>query len=96
MTYFVNQYEIILKFSEDEHDQLYEEFIDFKTISDSQTDLNQAILKEYDNGMKEYRMDIVWHQLEEPKSPIGCSYRFRRLFKVAKIILVTPHSNDGI
>lgn len=38
-----------IKFLEDELDQLYEEFIDFKTISDLQIDLNQAILKEYEN-----------------------------------------------
>ena len=91
--YFVNQYEI-LKFLEDEHE--HEEFIDFKTISDSQIDLNQAILIECNNGTKEYRMDIMLHKLQELKSPIGCSFRFRRLFKVAKIILVTPNSNAGI
>ena len=32
--------EKILKLLENEHDQLYEEFIDFKTISDSQINLN--------------------------------------------------------
>ena len=45
-------YEKMLKFLEDKHYQLYEEFIDFKTISDSQINLNQAILKEYDDGTK--------------------------------------------
>ena len=45
-------YEKMLKFLEDEHYQLFEEFIDFKTISDSQINLNQAILKEYDDGTK--------------------------------------------
>ena len=57
--YFANQYEKILKFSEDEHDKLYEEFIDFNIFSDLEIDLNQAILKEYDSGTKEYRMDII-------------------------------------
>ena len=57
--YFANQYEKILKFSEDEHDHLYEEFIDFNIFSDLEIDLNQAILKEYDSGTKEYRMDII-------------------------------------
>ena len=94
--HFVNQYKKILKFLEDKHDQLYEEFIDFKTISDSQIDLNQAILKEYGDVTKEYHIDIIWHQLQELKSPIDCSNRFRRLFKFAKTILVTPHSNAGI
>lgn len=50
--YFVNQYEKIRKFLEHEQDQPSEEFIDFKAISDSQLYPNQAILKEYDNGMK--------------------------------------------
>ena len=61
--HFVNQYKKILKFLEDKHDQLYEEFIDFKTVSDSQIDLNQAILKEYGDVTKEYHIDIIWHQL---------------------------------
>ena len=75
---------------------VYESLIDFNTISDSQIDLSQAILKEYDDGTKEYRMDIIWYQLQELKSPTGCSYRFRRLFKVVKIILVTMQPNSGI
>ena len=57
--YFVNQYEKILNFLEDKHDQLYEEFIDFKTSCESQIDLNQAILKVYNDGTKEYCMDII-------------------------------------
>ena len=91
--YFVNQYK---KISEEKHDQLYKEIIDLKTISDSQIAPNQAILKEYDNGMKEYCMDITWHQLQELKSSAGSSYRFRQLFKIVKTILVTAHSNAGI
>ena len=58
MIYFVNQYKKIQKISEEKHDQLYKEIIDLKKISDSQIAPNQAILKEYDNGMKEYCMDI--------------------------------------
>lgn len=93
--YFVNQCKKIYKILKEKHDQLYKEIIDLKTISDSQIAPNQAILKEYDNGTKEYCMDITWHQLQELKSSAGCSYRFRQLFKIVTTILVTAHSNAG-
>ena len=35
-------------------------------------------------------------ELQNLKSPIGSTYRFRKLFKVAKIIIITPHSNAGV
>ena len=41
-------------------------------------------------------MNIIRHQLQELKSPVGCSYRFRQRFKAAAIILVKPYSNAGI
>ena len=42
----------IRKFLEHEQDQPYEEFTDFKAISDPQLHPNQAISKEYDDGTK--------------------------------------------
>ena len=41
-------------------------------------------------------MDTIWYILQAVKSPTGNHYRFRLLFKVAKIVLITPHSNAGI
>ena len=57
----------------------------WKTLSD-------AIFAEYDHGCKEYRMDVIWHHLNQIKSPIGHNFSFDFLFRVASIVLVIPHS----
>lgn len=58
--------------------------------------LSDAIFAEYDDGCKEYRMDVIWHHLNQIKSPIGHNFSFDFLFRVAIIVLVIPHSNVGI
>lgn len=50
-----------------------------------------ATVKEED-GKCYYRMDILWHFLSKLKMPDG-SCCFGRLAKVAKLVLVIPHSN---
>ena len=41
-------------------------------------------------------MDTIWYMLNNLKSLVGNNSRFHLLFQVAKLILVTPHSNSGI
>ena len=41
-------------------------------------------------------MDVIWHQIQEMKSPAGDNFRFKLLFRVAVLVLITPHSNAGI
>ena len=41
-------------------------------------------------------MDVIWYLLERLTSGIGNDYRFRNMFKLAKIVLITRHSNAGI
>jgi len=94
--YFTEMYKDVLSFSEREYEQLFEEFIDFQTISEAEICLDEAIIEEHEDGTKEYRIDVIWYELQNPKSPIGSNYRFGKLFKVAKIIIITPHSNAGI
>jgi len=50
-----------------------------------------ATVKE-ENGKCYYRMDILWHFLAKLKMPDG-SCCFGQLAKVAKLVLVIPHSN---
>ena len=50
-----------------------------------------ATVKE-DDGKCYYRMDILWHFLSTLKMPDG-SHCFGKLTKVAKLVLVIPHSN---
>ena len=42
--------------------------------------------------MTHHRMDIVWHHLSSLKAPDG-NLRFNQLCKIAKLVLVLPHSN---
>ena len=58
--------------------------------------LSDVIFAEYDDGSEEYRMDVIWYHLNQIKSPIGNNFSFNLLFRVASIMLMTPHSNAGI
>ncbi len=73
-----------------------EQFIDFKTLEYEEIDLSEAVLATYDDGSIEYRMDVIWYLIQQLKSPIGNCYRFSLLFQVARLVLITPHSNAGI
>ena len=86
--YFTTHFSNILHFSEREGDRLYDEFIDYKSVTDEEFDLDEALLCSYDDGTNEYRMDVIWYMLQNLKSPIGNNYKFRLLFKVAKIVLI--------
>ena len=74
-------------------DKLFEEFINFKSLSDSELPLGAW---EVDDGSKEYRIDTLWYHIQQLRSLAGNNQRFELLFKVAKLILITPHSNAGI
>ena len=58
--------------------------------------LSDTIFAEYDDGSKEYRMDVIWYHLNQIKSPIGNNFSFNLLFHFASIVLMIPHSNAGI
>ena len=96
VNYFLTKYCDLLNMNERKYDHLYEEFQDFKLLNDDELDLSDAILTTYDDGSIEYRMDTIWYILQEIKSPVGNNYRFRTLFEIAKLVLITPHSNAGI
>lgn len=75
---------------------LSEEFVEYQLLNN--TDVPQAVwdqAKVYEEDGTDhyhYRMDIIWNFLSEMKSGDGCK-KFGRLSKVAKLILVIPHSN---
>ena len=74
-------------------DKLFEEFIDFKSLSDSELPPGAW---EVDDGSKEYRIDTLWYHIQQLRSLAGSNQRFELLFKLTKLILITPHSNAGI
>ena len=97
LKYFIAKYKTILNFTETDLDLLYDEFFDFKTLSENHVNLEEAKIPRKDENQKvQYRMDVIWHQLQELTSPAGDNFRFRLLFRVALLVLITPHSNAGI
>ena len=91
--YIVEKYKGILQHDDYEMDKLFEEFIDFESLSDSE--LPPGIW-EVDDGSKEYRIDTLWYHIQQLRSLAGSNQRFELLFKLTKLILITPHSNAGI
>ena len=46
---------------------------------------------------KEYRIDVLWHHLAHMRQDgVGDKFRFHLLFNVARLVLITPHSNASI
>ena len=90
--YFVEKYKGILQYDDYEIDKLFEEFIDFKSLSDSELPSaawEDATVKEFDDGSKEYRIDTLWYHIQQLRSLARNNQRFELLFKVAKLILMT-------
>ena len=89
------RYQHILNFNARENEILYEEFIDYQLMND--TDLpkeaKQAATLQLDEDGKivSLRMDVVWGYLGNLK--ISGYPRFQNLNKVAQLVLVLPHSN---
>ena len=77
-----------------ESEQFSEEFSVYQLIEDNEIPQNiwdTATVKEDDEN-RYYRMGILWQFLSTLKMP-DSSLCFERLAKVAKLILVIPHSN---
>ena len=77
---------------------MFEEFTDYKTLSISElpdTALTDTLIASYEDH-DEYRLGTTWYHICQMKSLIGNDYRFRNLFNVVRLVLVTPHSNAGI
>ena len=84
-------------------DTLYEEFIDYQCMNDAdigdeaweeakvsdgvKNDINE------ENNSYHYWVDILWWHIAQLCIP-GCSVkRFKYLIKLAKLVLIMPHSN---
>ena len=84
--------------SRSELSKLREEFVDDQLLDDRivpQSVWDAAtILLDEESGDRKYRIDVIWHYLSNMKCGDGRG-RFNRLSKIAKLILVIPHSNAG-
>lgn len=70
-------------------EELYKEYIDFTTI-------DETTVCNCKDASKENRMDAIWYYLQSLKSPVDNNSQFERLFKVARIVLLSPYSNPEI
>ena len=61
-----------------EMDKLFEEFINFKSLSDSELSSGAW---EVDDGSKEYRIHTLWYHTQQLKSLAGNNQRVELLFK---------------
>jgi hypothetical protein len=101
--YFVSKFEKILSLSPADVDKLQEEFTDYQLLQPSQIPQSiwdSAVVKlDDDNDMLShdpscYRMDVIWGYIAKMQLPDG-SLKFPKLGKIAKTVLVIPHSNAG-
>ena len=96
VNYFAERYQSILNFDEYSYKLLYDQFHEYKLANENEINLEEAIISEYNDGSKDYRMDIIWYTWNNLKSLVGYNSRFHLLFQVAKLIFITPHSNSEI
>ena len=81
VNYFVERYESILNFDEYSYELLYDQFHEYKLVNENEIKLEEAIISEYDDGSKDYRMDTIWYMLNNLKSLIGIILVFIYCFK---------------
>lgn len=95
---FCEKYSDILNFTNSEMDKLQEEFVDYQLLE--KRDIPESIWKEAlvyedeENDIKHYRMDVIWGYIDRLKRADN-SPQFRLLCKVARLVLIIPHSNAG-
>ena len=92
--YFVRRYNDLLPFSSpQEHDKLSEEFTDYQLLNDNEVPESvwKSAVVQDDESCTFYRMDMIWHYLL--LKAVDGKNRFSRISRVAKLVLVIPHSN---
>ena len=96
--FFVEKFKLNL--SSKALNELQEEFLAYQLLDESDIPTSvwdDACVREKDDDeevTKYYRMDTIWGYLSTMKLADG-QFQFKKLFKVAKLILVLPHSNAG-
>ena len=96
---FVDKYKSVKSVNDIDCDKLYDEFIDYQTLSNNEipnTAFDDA--KVVDGTIDEeeffhYRMDILWWHLSNLTMPNTSAKHFKCLPKLAEMVLVLPLSN---
>ena len=96
--YFIERYSSVLGFSSSEQNAVFDEFVEYVLLEER--DIPQSVWESAKESLEDekqtfVRMDVIWAFLSSMKTPDGCNLRFPNLSKVARLILLLPHSNAG-
>lgn len=80
---------------------VYDEFVEYVLLEDN--DIPQAVWESAMESLEDdlegkqtfIRMDVIWGFISLMKTPDGCKLRFPHLSRIARLILLLPHSNAG-
>ena len=93
--FFVEKFK--LNFSASQLNELDNQFLQYQLLQDKdipQSVWDEATIVDVGDNTKYYRMDVLWGHISKIKTCFG-HLQFNLLFKVAKLVLVLPHSNAG-
>ncbi|XP_064422522.1 uncharacterized protein LOC135360046 [Latimeria chalumnae] len=93
--YFIDRYKHLFSLNPAEMEMLQDEFVDYQLLHRSEIPQyvwDEALQTDTNDTVKCYRMDSIWAHLSNVKNPAG-PMRFPSLSRVARLVLVLPHSN---
>ena len=86
-----------------DNDKVFEEFVDYQSLTDDEIGHNAWSEAEVIDGKDEdgnkivhYRVDILWYYIASMRLPETSISRFKVLPRIAVIVLVLPHSNASL
>jgi len=89
--YFIDRFPV-LNLSASDRDAAYDQFIRYQTMSHLPEEVKVAAVNVDTDGHVTTAHDAMWHELGVMRDPSG-ETRFGVLSKIAKLVLVLPHSN---
>ncbi len=93
--FFPNRFSKKLSVADGEKQQLKAEFRHFQSLDRKDIPKRVWDNAELDCLPGHYRMDVIWSYLNTVTDPLTKVPLFKRIGKVAKLVLVLPHSNAG-
>ena len=100
----MDKYSDILWFEDGDLQKLENGFVEFQLLDDDEIPpivWEKARIRKqpeemssvYEEPSYHFRMDTVWHFLAKLKTADGCQDRFKRIARVAHLVMTIPHSN---
>lgn len=95
--YFIERYHGLLRLSVSDSDQIFDEFVSYQLLrkEDIPKDVWDSAVEESESRQSFVRMDVIWAVLSAMKTGDGCDHRFALLSRIAKLVLILPHSTSN-